>query len=82
MPTGDSTGEADLYRKLRKGIIQCQSCAHYCVLKSGERGRCGVKQNINGELYSLLYGKACAANIEPNDKKPFFISCRVPVLIL
>ena len=65
------TREADLYRKLGEGRVQCQSCAHYCVLKPGEKGRCGVKQNISGKLYSLVYGKACAANIDPIEKKPF-----------
>jgi Leucine-rich repeat (LRR) protein len=29
----DGIKEADLYRKLGEGRIQCQSCAHYCVLK-------------------------------------------------
>jgi len=71
MPIGDGTREADLYRKLGEGRVQCQSCAHYCVLKPGERGRCGVKQNINEKLYTLVYGKACAANIDPIEKKPF-----------
>jgi len=67
----DGSKEADLYRKMGEDRVQCQSCAHYCVLRPGEKGRCGVKQNISGKLFSLVYGKACAANIDPIEKKPF-----------
>jgi len=68
----DVAREAYLYRRLGDGRIQCRGCAHYCVLTPGEKGRCGVKQNIKGTLYSLVYGKACTANIDPIEKKPFF----------
>lgn len=68
----DVLKEAHLYRKLGDGRVQCQTCAHYCVLAPKEKGCCGVKQNIKGKLHSLVYGKACAANIDPIEKKPFF----------
>ena len=72
MQMRDGIREAHLYRRLGEGRVQCQTCAHYCVLKVGERGRCGVKGNIDGKLYTLVYGKACAANIDHIEKKPFF----------
>jgi pyruvate formate lyase activating enzyme len=52
--------------------VQCQNCAHYCLIKDGETGICGVRKNIGGKLYSLVYGKACAVNIDPIEKKPLF----------
>jgi len=64
--------EALLYKKLNDGKIQCQNCAHYCVISSGKRGICGVRENQNGKLYSLVYGKAIAINIDPIEKKPFY----------
>lgn len=64
--------EACLYKKLSDKKTQCKNCAHYCAIKPGQKGKCGVRQNINGKLYSLNYGKAVACNIDPIEKKPFF----------
>ncbi len=64
--------EAVLYKKLKNFKVQCLNCPHYCVIGLGERGLCGVRANINGKLYSLVYGKLCALNIDPIEKKPFF----------
>jgi pyruvate formate lyase activating enzyme len=65
--------EALLYKNLGKeNLVQCRACQHYCTLKVGEKGECGVRQNRNGELYSLVYGKVAALNIDPIEKKPFF----------
>jgi len=64
--------EVYLYKKLKKKKVQCQNCAHYCIIEPGKRGICGVRENINGKLYSLVYEKACAIHIDPIEKKPFF----------
>lgn len=64
--------EALLYKKLEDKKVQCQACAHYCVITSGQKGICRVKENKNGRLYSSVYGKAVAANIDPIEKKPLF----------
>lgn len=64
--------EALLYRKLKDKIVQCQTCALYCVIRPGNRGTCGVRENRDGRLYSLVYGKAIACHIDPIEKKPFF----------
>jgi pyruvate formate lyase activating enzyme len=64
--------EALLYKKLKNKRNQCQNCAHYCVIENGKKGICGVRENRDGKLYSLVYGKACAVNIDPIEKKPFF----------
>lgn len=64
--------EAYLYKKLADKKVQCQNCAHYCQILPGKRGICGVRENRDGKLYSLVYGKACAVHIDPIEKKPFF----------
>jgi len=64
--------EALLYQKLAGETIRCQNCAHYCTILPGNRGICGVRENRNGKLYSLVYGKVDACQIDPIEKKPFF----------
>lgn len=63
---------AELYKKLTGSKVQCQNCAHYCIIPPGKRGICGVRKNVDGELYALNYGKAIACHIDPIEKKPFF----------
>jgi pyruvate formate lyase activating enzyme len=64
--------EAMLYEKLDDGQIRCNLCAHRCAIKPGKRGVCGVRENKEGILYSLVYGTLIAENIDPIEKKPFF----------
>ncbi len=66
--------EAMLYEKLEKGknLVKCNLCNHHCVIADGKRGICGVRENRNGILYSLNYGKIIAHNVDPIEKKPFF----------
>jgi len=64
--------EAHLYKKLKDNKVQCQNCAHYCIIAPGKRGICGVRENIGGKLYALNYGKAIASHADPIEKKPFF----------
>jgi pyruvate formate lyase activating enzyme len=52
--------------------IQCQLCNHYCLIAEGKVGFCAVRKNIKGKLYSLVYGKVIAENIDPIEKKPLF----------
>lgn len=64
--------EAMFYRKLKNSIVQCSLCPHHCVIKPSYRGRCGVRENTAGRLYSLNYGKAVSVAIDPVEKKPLF----------
>jgi pyruvate formate lyase activating enzyme len=64
--------EAMLYEKLESGQVRCNLCAHRCAIKPDRRGVCGVRENRNGVLYSLVYGTLIAENIDPIEKKPFF----------
>ncbi|KQC11029.1 MAG: radical SAM protein [Smithella sp. SDB] len=64
--------EAMLYEKLSEGQVRCGLCAHRCTVKPGKRGLCGVRENKEGVLYSLVYGTLIAENIDPIEKKPLF----------
>ncbi len=54
------------------GKVQCKLCSHRCVINKGKLGRCCVRKNIDGVLYSLNYDKVCSANPDPIEKKPLF----------
>ncbi|MFH1780743.1 MAG: AmmeMemoRadiSam system radical SAM enzyme [Candidatus Nealsonbacteria bacterium] len=64
--------EALLYQKLNNGKVQCKNCAHYCAVPAGQRGLCGVRENIGGKLYALNYGKIIALEADPIEKKPLY----------
>lgn len=64
--------EAMLYEKLEDSKVRCFLCAHGCHISPGKRGICAVRENIDGTLYSLVYGKVVSANIDPIEKKPLF----------
>ncbi|HOU50143.1 MAG TPA: AmmeMemoRadiSam system radical SAM enzyme [Smithella sp.] len=64
--------EALLYEKLDGGKVHCNLCAHRCRINPGRSGICGVRENREGVLYSLVYGTLIAENLDPIEKKPFF----------
>jgi hypothetical protein len=64
--------EAMLYQKLEDRAVRCQLCAHRCTIKADKVGICGVRQNRDGTLYSLVYGKAVSAAVDPVEKKPLY----------
>jgi len=52
--------------------VQCSLCSHRCLISPGKRGICAVRENRDGVLYSLVYDKVIARNIDPIEKKPLF----------
>jgi pyruvate formate lyase activating enzyme len=52
--------------------VQCGLCCHRCLILPGRRGICAVRENRDGILYSLVYDKVIARNIDPIEKKPLF----------
>ena len=55
-----------------KESITCLLCRHYCKLKEGQVGVCGVNQNVGGSLKNLVYGHPAALNVDPIEKKPLY----------
>jgi pyruvate formate lyase activating enzyme len=64
--------EALLYEKLDNKRVQCHVCNHHCTILPNKRGICGVRENQNGRLYLLVYGKTISEAVDPIEKKPFF----------
>ncbi|MHA1238513.1 MAG: AmmeMemoRadiSam system radical SAM enzyme [Candidatus Odinarchaeia archaeon] len=64
--------EAMFYKKLEDHKVQCLLCPHNCVILDSKRGICGVRENRDGVLYSLVYGKLIAEHVDPIEKKPLF----------
>jgi len=64
--------EAMLYTPLEDGKVQCYLCNHRCMIPVAKRGICGVRENREGKLYTLVYGRAISLNVDPIEKKPLF----------
>ncbi len=64
--------EAMLYEKLDGGHVRCALCSHRCKIAPAKRGVCGVRENREGTLYTLVYGSVVAANVDPVEKKPLY----------
>ena len=55
-----------------ENIVKCILCAHGCIIKNGQRGKCRTRMNVNGELRSLVYGRPVSIHVDPIEKKPFY----------
>lgn len=65
--------EALFYETSDGNLVNCNLCNHRCSkIANFKRGICNVRENQNGKLYSLIYGKVIANNIDPIEKKPLF----------
>jgi len=64
--------EARFYEKIHDNIIHCFLCNQHCKISESNRGLCGVRENVNGILYSLVYDKPVSEAVDPIEKKPLF----------
>jgi pyruvate formate lyase activating enzyme len=65
--------EAMFYEKLEDKMVKCNLCSHRCSrIADSKRGICGVRENKDGKLYSLVYGRVAARSVDPIEKKPLF----------
>ncbi len=64
--------EAMLYEKISGNKAHCCLCSHRCKILPGKFGLCGVRQNVDGKLYTLVYGDIIATQVDPIEKKPLY----------
>jgi pyruvate formate lyase activating enzyme len=64
--------EARFWESLEDQKVHCHLCAHECQIDPGKRGICRVRENRDGNLYSLVYGRIISENIDPIEKKPLY----------
>ncbi|RLG39592.1 MAG: AmmeMemoRadiSam system radical SAM enzyme [Thermoproteota archaeon] len=60
------------YSKLRGGKVRCELCERRCRIPPGEYGYCKTRVNIDGELFTVVYGYLSALESRPIEVKPFF----------
>lgn len=64
--------EAMHWKPLEDKKVRCGLCPHNCTIAAGRRGICGVRENRQGTLYSLIYGRITSAHPDPIEKKPLY----------
>ena len=62
--------EALWWEKTSRNKILCTLCPRYCEMGEGQPGFCYIRQNIDGKLYTLGYGRPTGFGIDPIEKKP------------
>lgn len=67
-----SVREAVLYEKLRGYKVKCGLCERRCVISRNNRGFCKTRVNLDGALFTLVYGDLSALESRPIEIKPFF----------
>ena len=72
MHVGSSPKRALFWKKLSGNRVRCELCPFFCVIGDGKRGNCNVRENRNGVLYTLVYGKVVAYHVDPIEKKPLY----------
>jgi pyruvate formate lyase activating enzyme len=61
---------AKWWQKTDHNKILCTLCPRYCKIGEGQSGFCFIRQNIDGQLYSLGYGHPTGFAVDPIEKKP------------
>jgi pyruvate formate lyase activating enzyme len=56
--------EARLWEAQDDGAVRCHLSPRRCHIREGQRGFCGVRQNVGGRLRTLNYGKSTQATQE------------------
>ena len=61
---------AKWWEPTRGNKILCTLCPRYCEIGEGLPGFCFIRQNIDGKLYSIGYGRPTGFAVDPIEKKP------------
>jgi pyruvate formate lyase activating enzyme len=64
--------EAKYYSVKSDERVECGLCPHNCIIKPDKTGICGVRKNIHGKLYTLIYGEVTGLAMDPIEKKPLY----------
>ncbi len=64
--------EAQFYKTHSNKRAKCLLCPHACIIEENNAGKCNIRINKDGKLYSKNYGKATGLHAEPVEKKPLY----------
>jgi pyruvate formate lyase activating enzyme len=72
-PVGNVARHPARYWHIKEGKeTKCELCPRGCEIQPGERGTCGVRENIDGKYVSMVYGKPCEIRPDAMEKGPYF----------
>ena len=64
--------EAKYYKAIPPDRVKCLLCPHNCVIQHDKTGICGIRKNLNGKLFTAIYGEATSVSMDPIEKKPLY----------
>lgn len=64
--------QALYWEKGADGKVNCLLCPHACTLPPASSGRCRVRVNAAGALYTLNYAQISGLALDPIEKKPLY----------
>lgn len=64
--------EALYYKTTGDKSVQCFLCPHNCKIEEGTYGKCRVRKNMDGKLFSENHQQVCSVGFDPIEKKPFY----------
>ncbi|ORJ62982.1 AmmeMemoRadiSam system radical SAM enzyme [Geothermobacter hydrogeniphilus] len=64
--------EARFWKKGEGQAVRCGLCRFQCTIPVGRQGRCGVRENRDGTLYTTVYGRSISEQVDPIEKKPLY----------
>lgn len=69
---GNVSQQRAMYWHVKEGKeTVCDLCPSLCEIQPGERGTCGVRENINGYYTSMIYARPCEIRADAMEKGPF-----------
>lgn len=69
---GDGMRAAMYQQKEKNRKVHCLLCPHHCRISPGNVGRCRIRENVDGTLYTKNYGKVISFAYDPIEKKPLY----------
>jgi hypothetical protein len=57
--------EAMFYEKLENNKVHCGLCSHRCRIAPNKRNFCGVRENRDGNMYTLIYSTVSSEAVDP-----------------
>ena len=74
--------EALFWEKLDENRGQCHLCAHECRIPESKFGICGVRQNVRGVLYTMVYARGdCRQHRPHREEAPLSFPAGLPLLL-
>lgn len=61
--------ESPLYEKSKHGRVRCLVCARGCLIPEGGMGFCKTRVNVEGRLYTMVYGDLSAVESRPIESR-------------